>query len=82
MYVDALTLAAVVDELRLLLINARIDTIIQPTEHALALQCYAPSGSERGAQIAGCIFRPIHNLPVSMSPPSNRRGSQVSRRPL
>ena len=49
MYVDALTLAAVVDELRLLLINARIDTIIQPTEHALALQCYAPGGSEQGS---------------------------------
>ncbi len=48
MYVDALTLAAVVDELRLLLTNARIDTIIQPTEHALALQCYASGSSEQG----------------------------------
>ncbi|GAC1388887.1 MAG: NFACT RNA binding domain-containing protein [Ktedonobacteraceae bacterium] len=48
MHVDALTIAAVVAELRLLLTNARIDTIIQPTEHALALQCYAPGGSEQG----------------------------------
>lgn len=48
MYVDALTLAAVVDELGLLLKNARIDTIIQPTEHALALQCYAPGTIEQG----------------------------------
>ncbi len=48
MHVDAITLAAVVDELRLLLTNARIDTIIQPTEHALALQCYAPGGPEQG----------------------------------
>jgi predicted ribosome quality control (RQC) complex YloA/Tae2 family protein len=45
MYVDALTLAAVADEWRALLIGARIDTIIQPTEHAIALQCYTP-GSE------------------------------------
>ncbi len=48
MHVDALTIAAVVDELRLLLTNARVDTIIQPTEHALALQCYAPGSSEQG----------------------------------
>ncbi len=47
MYVDALTIAAVVDELRVLLLNARIDTIIQPTEHALALQCYAPGKAEQ-----------------------------------
>ena len=40
--VDAITLAAVADEWCVLLRNARIDTIIQPTEHALALQCYAP----------------------------------------
>jgi predicted ribosome quality control (RQC) complex YloA/Tae2 family protein len=42
MYIDAITLAAVADEWRKLLIGARIDTIIQPTEYALALQCYAP----------------------------------------
>ena len=47
MYVDALTIAAVADELRVLLTNARIDTIIQPTEHALALQCYAPGSAEQ-----------------------------------
>ena len=43
MYVDAITLAAVADEWRKLLTGARIDTIIQPTEHAIALQCYAPN---------------------------------------
>jgi len=42
MSVDAITLAAVADEWRTLLANARIDTIIQPTEYALAIQCYAP----------------------------------------
>jgi predicted ribosome quality control (RQC) complex YloA/Tae2 family protein len=43
MHVDAITLAAVADEWRTLLANARIDTIIQPTEHAIAIQCYAPA---------------------------------------
>src|SRR5436305_5033101 len=42
MHVDAITLAAVASEWRTLLTGARIDTIIQPTEHAIALQCYAP----------------------------------------
>ncbi len=45
MYIDALTLAAVADEWRTLLMGARIDTIIQPTEYAIAMQCYA-SGRE------------------------------------
>lgn len=47
MYVDAITLAAVADEWRALLIGARIDTVIQPTEYSIAMQCYAP-GSEGG----------------------------------
>ncbi len=42
MFVDAITLAAVADEWRTLLVGARIDTIIQPTEHAVAIQCYTP----------------------------------------
>jgi predicted ribosome quality control (RQC) complex YloA/Tae2 family protein len=46
MYVDAITLAALADEWRALLIGARIDTFIQPTEYALALQCYAPGRQE------------------------------------
>ena len=46
--VDAITLAAVADEWRTLLRNARIDTIIQPTEHALALQCYTPGTQGEG----------------------------------
>lgn len=44
MYVDALTLAAIADEWRALLTGARIDTIIQPTEYAIALQCYTSGG--------------------------------------
>ena len=43
MPIDAITLAAVADEWRVLLNGARIDTIIQPTEHSVALQCYAPA---------------------------------------
>jgi predicted ribosome quality control (RQC) complex YloA/Tae2 family protein len=46
-------MAAIADEWRKLLIGARIDTIIQPTEHAIALQCYAPAregGSGPGGQ--------------------------------
>jgi len=48
MYMDAITLAAVADEWRILLTGARIDTIIQPTEHAIALQCYAPGAQGQG----------------------------------
>ncbi len=48
MYTDAITLAAVADEWRILLTGARIDTIIQPTEHAVALQCYAPGIEGQG----------------------------------
>src|SRR5579863_257417 len=51
MYIDAITLAAVADEWRKLLTGARIDTIIQPTEHAIAFQCYAPA--MRGENEAG-----------------------------
>lgn len=50
MYVDAFTLAAVADEWRTLLIGARIDTIISPTEYALALQCYAPGKQDHSGQ--------------------------------
>ena len=50
MYIDALTLAAVADEWGVLLAGARIDTIIQPTEHALALQCYVSGSQERSGQ--------------------------------
>ena len=48
MYMDAITLAAVADELRIMLGGARIDTIIQPTEHTIALQCYAAAQGEGG----------------------------------
>ncbi len=41
MHIDAITLAALADEWRLLLTNARIDVIIQPTVHSIAIQCYA-----------------------------------------
>ena len=50
MYIDALTLAALADEWRLLLGRARIDTIIQPTEYSLAFQCYAPGAEGQGGQ--------------------------------
>src|SRR5947199_473382 len=51
MHVDAITLAAVADEWQTLLANARIDTVIQPTEYALAIQCYAPAAhGEDGGQ--------------------------------
>lgn len=50
MYIDALTLAALADEWRLLLARARIDTIIQPSEYALALQCYAPGAQGESGQ--------------------------------
>ena len=62
MYIDAMTLEAVAGELRILLAGARIDTIIQPTEHAIALQCYAP-GQREGGRTAGSTSRPTHNLP-------------------
>jgi predicted ribosome quality control (RQC) complex YloA/Tae2 family protein len=42
MNIDAIMLAAVADEWRLLLTGARIDTVIQPTKHSIAIQCYAP----------------------------------------
>src|SRR6266571_717828 len=48
MHVDAITLAAVADEWRTLLMGARIDTIIQPTEHTIAIQCYAPGTTGEG----------------------------------
>ncbi len=50
MHVDAITLAAVADEWGVLLAGARIDTIIQPTEYALALQCYVPGSQGQGGQ--------------------------------
>jgi predicted ribosome quality control (RQC) complex YloA/Tae2 family protein len=50
MYTDAITLAAVADELRFLLTGARIDTIIPPAEHAIALQCYTPAREGQSGQ--------------------------------
>ncbi|HJT58771.1 MAG TPA: NFACT family protein, partial [Ktedonobacteraceae bacterium] len=50
MHIDAITLAAVVDEWRTLLLGARIDTIIQPTEHSIALQCYTPARQGQAGQ--------------------------------
>ena len=40
MQIDALTLAAVADELTSHLLGARVEEIYQPTPHALALHCY------------------------------------------
>ena len=50
MHVDAITLASVASEWRTLLTGARIDNIIQPTAHAIALQCYAPAIQGEGGQ--------------------------------
>jgi predicted ribosome quality control (RQC) complex YloA/Tae2 family protein len=50
MYIDAMTLAALASEWRLLLARARVDTIIQPTEYSLALQCYTPGAEGQGGQ--------------------------------
>ena len=58
MHVDAITLAAVASEWRTLLTGARIDTIIQPTEHAVALQCYAPGIQGEGRRTPP-DFRPL-----------------------
>ena len=40
MRIDALTLRAVADELATRLMGARVDPVIAPTPHAVALQCY------------------------------------------
>lgn len=40
MHVDALTLAALADELRAYLLGARIEDVIQPTPQAIAMQCW------------------------------------------
>ncbi|HEX6778293.1 MAG TPA: NFACT RNA binding domain-containing protein, partial [Ktedonobacterales bacterium] len=45
MYVDALTLAAITDELQTLIGGARIEDVIQPTPHAIAIQCWTGSRS-------------------------------------
>src|SRR5271166_6285356 len=47
MHVDALTLDAVADEFGQTLIGARIDTVIQPTPQALALQIYSRADHNR-----------------------------------
>ena len=44
--VDALTLAALAEELRTELRGARIDDVIQPTPYSVAIQCYG-SGRNR-----------------------------------
>ena len=59
--VDAITLAAVADEWRTLLRNARIDNIIQPTEHALALQCYTPGSGHNNEGQEGQSGQGGHN---------------------
>src|ERR1051326_9531013 len=43
MYVDALTLSAIADELQTLIGGARVEDVIQPTPHAVALQCWTGS---------------------------------------
>lgn len=43
MYVDALTLSAIADELQTLIGGARVEDVIQPTPHAVAIQCWTGS---------------------------------------
>jgi predicted ribosome quality control (RQC) complex YloA/Tae2 family protein len=50
MNVDALTLAAIAGELEAQLIGARIEDVIQPTPHAVALQCWG--GGRKGWLLA------------------------------
>lgn len=45
MYVDALTLYALADELQALIGGARVEDVIQPTPHAVAIQCWTGSRS-------------------------------------
>ncbi len=81
MHIDAITLAAIADEWRTLLIGARIDTIIQPTEHSIALQCYAPARQEQGGQnrwlylsahpqLARAHFTTLKPSKISSEPPA------------
>ncbi|GAC1346548.1 MAG: NFACT RNA binding domain-containing protein [Ktedonobacteraceae bacterium] len=60
MHTDAITLTDVADEWRTLLNNARIDTIIQPTEYAIAIQCYAPLIAGEGRE-TGQVGQGGHN---------------------
>src|SRR5437588_4115111 len=59
MHIDALTLAAVADEWRTLLTGARIDTVISPSQHTIALQCYAP-GSQGQAGHNHWVYLSAH----------------------
>src|SRR5436309_4860174 len=81
MHIDAITLANVADEWRILLTGARIDTIIQPTEYAIAIQCYAPgtqgeSGHNRWLylsahpQLARVHITVIKPAKIASEPPS------------
>ncbi len=45
MYVDALTLAAIAGELQSLIGGARVEDVIQPTPHTVAVQCWTGSSS-------------------------------------
>ena len=45
MFVDALTLAAITDELQTLIGGARVEDVIQPTPQAIAIQCWTGSRS-------------------------------------
>ncbi|HEY7348188.1 MAG TPA: NFACT RNA binding domain-containing protein [Ktedonobacterales bacterium] len=45
MYVDALTLYAIADELQTLINGARVEDVIQPTPHSIAIQCWTGSRS-------------------------------------
>jgi predicted ribosome quality control (RQC) complex YloA/Tae2 family protein len=46
MHVDAMTVAALADELRDGLLSARVEDVIQPTPQSVALQCYRPGRTQ------------------------------------
>src|SRR5437763_5782170 len=81
MNIDAITLAAVADEWRKLLIGARIDTVIAPTGYAIAIQCYAPGLEGQGGhnywlylsahpQLARAHITAIKPSKIASEPPS------------
>ncbi|MGH2487385.1 MAG: NFACT family protein, partial [Ktedonobacterales bacterium] len=63
MYVDALALAALMDELRDELMGGRVDDVIQPTPHAIALQCYAHGKNQWLLVSAHTQFARVHRIP-------------------
>src|SRR5579859_3077693 len=75
MQLDALTLAALADELQQTVLGARVDDVIQPTPHAVAIQTYG-GGKNRwlivsaSAQLARIHFVERKPRKLVMEPPA------------